>query len=77
MRKCLHLKTKEQRAVKTISKKKLKKDEIESIKSEIGMLTKLDHPNVLKIYESFEENSMFHIITELLNGEELFEHITK
>jgi len=41
------------------------------------MLTNLDHPNVLKIYETFFEENKVHIVTEYLKGEELFNHIVQ
>ena len=42
---------------------------------EIEILKTLDHPNVLKLYEYFEEDKKIHLITELCTGGELFEAI--
>ncbi len=35
----------------------------------------MDHPNILKIYEYFEDNKNFYLITELCTGGELFDKI--
>jgi calcium-dependent protein kinase len=33
--------------------------------NEVGVLKKLDHPNVVKVYEFFVEARYYHIVTEL------------
>jgi calcium-dependent protein kinase len=34
-----------------------------------------DHTNILKMYEIFEEENLFYIVTELCVGKELFDCI--
>ncbi len=55
MRKCLHKETKALRAVKIINKKYLAKEEREKLLNEIDILKQLDHPNILKLYEFFQD----------------------
>ncbi len=43
--------------------------------SEIENLKKLDHPNVIKLYESYETSSKLFLVQELLLGEELYQRI--
>ena len=37
----------------------------------------LDHPNVVKLYETFEEENKLHLVLELCEGGDLFEFIMK
>jgi len=49
--------------------------EKEMLKEEIINLKKLDHPNILKMYESYECEKRYYIVTDLCSGGELFEEI--
>lgn len=62
-------------AVKIVSTKKIQADELESLHTEIGILTMLNHPNIIKLLEVFDEGSDFYIVTELVQGGELFDRI--
>jgi serine/threonine protein kinase len=37
----------------------------------------LDHPNILKLYETFEDEKRIFIITDISKGGELFDEIQK
>jgi calcium-dependent protein kinase len=37
----------------------------------------MDHPNILKLYEVFEDSKGYYLVTELCTGGELFEYITE
>ena len=65
-----HKKLGEERAMKIVSKQS------ESSQNEIEILRRVSHPNIVNIYEIFEDNKKYYIITELLDGGELFEFIT-
>ena len=45
------------------------------MKNEIASLKKLDNPNIVKIYECYEDHFGFYIVTELCTGGELFDEI--
>ena len=49
----------------------------ENSKNEIEILKLISHPNILKIYEIFEDTNNYYIITEIVEGGELFEEIIK
>jgi len=72
---CLDIKTELVRAVKQISKSKYDKDEQEKIKNEVEILKNLDHTNILKIFDFYEDKSSFYIVTEICKGGELFDKI--
>jgi calcium-dependent protein kinase len=64
-------------AVKSIDKTKLSPAKIEKLSREIEILSALDHPNILKYYETYNDDQFFHIVTEYCSGGELFERIIK
>mmetsp|Transcript_17591 Transcript_17591/g.19799 ORF Transcript_17591/g.19799 Transcript_17591/m.19799 type:complete len:134 (+) Transcript_17591:313-714(+) len=41
------------------------------------IMKKLDHPNILRIYEVFQDQKRYYLITELCTGGELFDEIAK
>jgi calcium-dependent protein kinase len=77
VRKCLHRESKVQRAVKIIVKNKLSEYEKQRLISEINILKQLDHPNILKLYEFFQDSKRFFLVTELCFGGELFDKISE
>ena len=36
----------------------------------------LDHPNIIKLYEVFEDAKYVHMVTDLCKGGDLFTHLT-
>lgn len=76
VRRIKHRETQDKRAVKTIHKKKLRNEsEREMVFTEVSILSKLDHPNILKIHEFYQDEKNYYIITEFCSGGELFEKI--
>ncbi|CAK81360.1 unnamed protein product (macronuclear) [Paramecium tetraurelia] len=43
---------------------------------EANILKELDHPNIFKLHELFQDEKNYYLITEYLEGEELFDKIT-
>ena len=60
-------------ACKEIQKSKM--SDLEGFKHEINILIKLDHPNIIKLYEIYETQEYFYLIMELCSGGELFDRI--
>ncbi len=69
----LHKDTGKLRAIKMLYKKQMANKA--DIMTEIENLKKLDHPNVIKLYEYFETKSKLFLVQELLQGEELYARI--
>jgi len=61
------------RAVKSISKAQMKN--LDRFKAEIAIMKIMDHPNIIKIYESFEDHRNIYLVLELCTGGELFDRI--
>ena len=51
------------------------KEQEGSFKSEVATLKKLDHPNILRLYELFEDTRKYFLIMEICKGGELFDEI--
>lgn len=66
----------EMRAVKIIDKIKLEDHERIRLKYEIDILKNLLHPNIVRLYEVYENKSSIFLVTELCDGCELFEEIS-
>ena len=47
------------------------------MKSEISVFRLMDHPNILRLFEFYEDNLNFHLVTELCTGGELFDRIVE
>ena len=63
-------------AIKTIKKNIFNKHSIESIKREIDILRSLDHPNIVKYFETYEDEYYLHIVMEYIAGDNLFRVLT-
>jgi len=63
----------ELRAVKIISKSKCQTTD--NYFEEFEILKKLDHPNVLKLYEFYQDESTYYVVTELCEGDDLLSKI--
>lgn len=77
VRTCFHRDTSEFRAVKIIKKHLFKEDFKVSLLSEVAILRSLDHPNIIRIYEFFEDDKRFYIVMEYCSGGDLFGEILK
>ena len=66
-----HKKLGEIRAMKIINKKS------ENAQMEIDILRKISHPNILNVFEIYEDTKKYYIMSELLEGGELFEAIAQ
>lgn len=59
-------------ALKFISKRGKPEKDLQNLRLEIGILQRLDHPNIIRMLDSFETNADFVVVTEFAYGE-LFE----
>ena len=59
-----------------MNKTKLK-DHLDIIQEEVGILTKLDHPNIVKYYETYTDEKYIYLVMEYIDGGELLEKITE
>jgi len=69
----LHKTTKAERAVKTMSKANPK--HLQRFRQEVSIMKDMDHPNIIKLFETFEDRRQMFLIMELCAGGELFDRI--
>ena len=51
--------------------------DLAKFKNEINILSKVDHPNIIRLYEIFEDDRYISLIMELCQGGELFQKINE
>ena len=71
VKKVRHKELKEIRAMKVILKK------TENSKNEIDIMRKISHPNIVNIYDIYEDSKKYYIVMEICEGGELFEAISE
>ncbi|KAI9983041.1 hypothetical protein PInf_006958 [Phytophthora infestans] len=70
-----HKRTGVKSAVKIIDKSKLQPTEKELLRTEIAILKLVHHPNIIRLYDVYEDRQYIFIVTELVSGGELFNRI--
>jgi len=75
VRKVIHKKSGLTRAAKILCKDAISTEEHSKLISEVQILTTLDHPGILKMFEMYEDKNKYYIVSEYLEGGELFERI--
>jgi serine/threonine protein kinase len=64
-------------AVKIIQKGRLSKDDCERIKKEVDIMRQLQHPNIARFIDFFDEKDHMYVVMEYLEGGCLFDRIVK
>ena len=73
VRKAVHRLTGQERAIKILKKADQNEDKFFL---EVEILSKLSHPNIMQIYEFYDDSTNFYIVSEFCSGGELFDMIT-
>lgn len=61
VKKCIQKTTKREAAVKIVSKKLMKPDQLQQLNTEIEILKLCQHPNIIKLYDIFENQDYMYI----------------
>jgi calcium/calmodulin-dependent protein kinase I len=62
-------------AIKILSKRKMKDEDVLGLQNEIGIMSTIDHPNVVKLVDTYEDKGHYCLIMELMQGGELFDQL--
>lgn len=64
-------------AIKVLHKSKMDASEIKALQDEVQILQALDHPNIVKYFQAYDDVKYFYLVMELCSGGELFDILTK
>lgn len=71
-----HYKSNQIRCLKIYEKELMKTTNQNQFEEEINIIKTLDHPNIFKIFEFYQDEGHYYLVTEFLEGGELFEYIS-
>jgi serine/threonine protein kinase len=63
--------------VKIVHKQPDKPKDDELLRQEVSILRSLDHPNIVKCYDFYEDDKDFYVVMEKLDGGEVFDKLTQ
>ncbi|KRX08685.1 Protein kinase-like domain [Pseudocohnilembus persalinus] len=76
--KCVHNRSKLVYAIKEIDKRNLKENNmIQQINNEVKIMYQLNHPNILKLYNHFEDDKSIYLVLELAQGGQMYQILWK
>ncbi|CAM9899989.1 unnamed protein product, partial [Phaeothamnion confervicola] len=64
-------------AIKRVQRAGLTPEDVRDLRGEVGILAKLNHPNVVKVFGFYEEPQRFFVVMEIVRGGELFDRIVE
>lgn len=64
-------------AIKVVTKAKITKEDEVSLKDEINILKDMKHPNIIRLFDVFNEPHHYYLVTEKMMGGELFHRIVE
>lgn len=62
-------------AAKIVTKSKLTKEDEDALQDEISILKDINHSHIITLYDVFDENLYYYLVTEIMLGGELFDRI--
>jgi len=65
-------------ALKVLNKKKLLTDDLANtlLRNEFHILMDAEHPNIVRMFDIFQDESSFYVVQELMSGGDLYQSIT-
>ncbi|VVC38733.1 Hypothetical protein CINCED_3A004333 [Cinara cedri] len=72
-----HVVTNSKVAIKIIDKTQLNEDNLKKIFREIQIMSKLNHPHIVRLYQVMETEKMIYLVTEYAAGGEIFDYLVK
>jgi BR serine/threonine kinase len=73
----VHHKTGKKVAIKIVNREKLNESVLMKVEREITIMKLIEHPNVLRLYDVYENKKYLYLILEHVSGGELFDYLVK
>ncbi|KAL3982674.1 Protein kinase domain family protein [Acanthocheilonema viteae] len=64
-------------AVKIVNKEKLSESVLQKVEREIAIMKLIEHPNVLHLYDVYENKKYLYLLLEHVSGGELFDYLVR
>jgi len=62
-------------AVKVIGKKKLDAEDLKNLRNEVKIMQQVDHPNIVRYYETYDDKKYIYLCMELCTGGDLYKYM--
>ena len=69
--------TKKKAAIKTFNKKMLTAKRLDFLRNEVSVYLLMDHPNIARLLDVYEDEQFVHIVMEYCAGRELYQRLVK
>jgi len=70
-----HKRTGIDRAIKMIKTNEIPEEERNAMLKEVSILKSLDHPNIIKMFDMYQDETYYYIVIEYCSGGELFDRV--
>ena len=60
-------------AIKVLNKDKMSSKDLATVMDEVDLLRKVDHPNIVEYFETYDDKHYLYLVMELCTGGELFD----
>ncbi|GLE08443.1 hypothetical protein PINS_up019626 [Pythium insidiosum] len=76
-REAIHKPSGQKYAIKCIKREGLTAEDIEALTTEVAILKQMNHPNIMILHDFFQEEKFYYLVTEFMEGGELFDRIVE
>ncbi|GLD99198.1 hypothetical protein PINS_up007916 [Pythium insidiosum] len=77
VREAIHKPSGQKYAIKCIKREGLTAEDIEALTTEVAILKQMNHPNIMILHDFFQEEKFYYLVTEFMEGGELFDRIVE
>ena len=75
VRVCRDKNTGKEFALKTLLKNTMRTENLLALKNEIRIMATTNHPNIIRLYSTYETDTCIYLVTELATGGEVLDHL--